>query len=44
MLDILDDIDKGILPTKEKVEEKFGDIVVYAMLQEALIKAKYLKK
>lgn len=44
MLDILDDIDKGILPTKEKVEEKFGDIVVYVMLQEALIKDKYLKK
>jgi hypothetical protein len=41
MLDILDDIDKGVLPTKDIVDEKFGDIVVYVMLQEALIKEKF---
>jgi len=42
MLDILDDIDSGKIPTKETVDEKFGDIVVYVILQEALIKEKVL--
>lgn len=37
-LDMLDDIDKGIIPTEGLVNEKFGDIVVYFLLQEAQIK------
>ncbi len=39
-LDILDDIDKGKMPSEEIVNEKFGDIIVYFHLQEALIKTK----
>lgn len=37
-LDILDDIDKGNMPSEALVEEKFGDIIVYFLLQEAQIK------
>ena len=39
-LDMLDDIDKGNMPTMDLVNEKFGDIIVYFCLQEALIKSK----
>lgn len=43
MLDILDDIDAGKYPSKETIDEKFGDVVVYVLLQEALIKSKFTK-
>lgn len=36
--DMLDDIDKGNIPTEELVNEKFGDIINYFILQEACIK------
>jgi hypothetical protein len=36
--DILNDIDKGILPSDQLIEEKFTDIMVYLILQEANIK------
>lgn len=36
--DILNDIEDGIIPSEEVVEEKFGDIINYFILQEALIK------
>lgn len=32
--DILNDIDKGIIPSKELINEKFGDIINYFILQE----------
>lgn len=35
--DMRDDIDKGILPTKEMVEEKFGDAINYKILEKASI-------
>jgi hypothetical protein len=38
ILDMLDDIDKGLLPTESMVTEKFGDAIVYFLLQEAQIK------
>lgn len=36
--DMLDDIDKGLVPTEEYVDEKLGDIINYFVLQEAQIK------
>lgn len=36
--DMLDDLDKGVLPSKKYVEEKFGDILIYFMLQEISFK------
>lgn len=36
-LDILDDIDKGILPTEELLSEKIGDLINYLVLCEASI-------
>jgi hypothetical protein len=35
--DMVNDIDKGILPSKEVVEEKFGDILVYLLIKKASI-------
>ena len=35
--DIRDDIDLGILPTLEKVEEKYNDILVYTLIEKAMI-------
>lgn len=35
--DMLDDIDKGIMPSEKFVDEKLGDIIVYFLLQEAVI-------
>jgi hypothetical protein len=35
--DILNDLDEGKLPTKERVEEKIGDIINYFILQESLL-------
>lgn len=36
--DMLDDIDKGKLPSEDLVNEKFGDIINYFIIQEAQIK------
>lgn len=35
--DMLDDIDNGKTPSKALVDEKIGDIIVYFLLQEAVI-------
>jgi hypothetical protein len=35
--DIIDNLDKGILPTREYIDEKFGDIVNYFILSEACL-------
>jgi hypothetical protein len=35
--DIIDDYDKGIHPSKELINEKFGDIINYMMLMEAVL-------
>lgn len=35
--DMLDDIEQGKLPKIEVVEEKFGDILVYFLIQKAMI-------
>lgn len=39
-LDMLNDIEKGVIPTKEHVDEKIGDLVNYLILTEACIKEK----
>lgn len=35
--DMTNDIDKGILPSKEKVEEKFNDNIIYLLIKKAMI-------
>ena len=35
--DMTDDLDKGILPNKEKVEEKFNDNIIYLLIKKAMI-------
>ena len=35
--DIRNDLKKGILPTKELVDEKFGDIINYLLIEKASI-------
>lgn len=35
--DMTDDLDKGTLPTKEKVEEKFNDNIIYLLIKKAMI-------
>jgi len=35
--DILNDLEQGVLPTEKMVEEKFNDILVYFLLQKAMI-------
>jgi|ERR1035437_9515241 hypothetical protein len=35
--DILDELDEGKVPTKEKVQEKLGDIICYSILIEAML-------
>lgn len=35
--DMINDIEKGILPTKEAVEEKFGDLLIYTIILKASI-------
>lgn len=37
-LDMLDDIDKGNIPSNEHIDEKVGDIINYFLLLEASIK------
>lgn len=39
-LDILNDIEKGILPKEEVIDEKIGDLINYLILAEASIKDK----
>jgi hypothetical protein len=39
-LDILNDIEKGLLPAEEVVDEKIGDLINYLILCEASIKEK----
>lgn len=34
--DMLKDIEQGNIPTIEKIEEKFGDIIVYFIIQEII--------
>ena len=34
--DMVNDLEKGILPTEEMVEEKFGDAINYNILQKAM--------
>lgn len=40
LLDILNDIEKGILPKEKAVDEKIGDLINYLILCEASIKEK----
>lgn len=35
--DMLNDIDEGVLPKVETVEEKFNDILVYFLIQKTMI-------
>jgi predicted patatin/cPLA2 family phospholipase len=35
--DMTNDLDKGILPIKEKVEEKFNDNIIYLLIKKAMI-------
>ncbi len=42
-MDILDDIEKGSLPTEDIVDEKIGDLINYLVLCEASIKDKIRK-
>jgi hypothetical protein len=39
-MDILDDIEKGDLPSESAVDEKIGDLINYLILAEASIKEK----
>lgn len=36
--DILDDIEKGVYPSDAMIDEKFGDIINYFILQEAQLR------
>lgn len=38
LLDILDDVDKGYLPSEELINEKIGDIINYYILLEVSIR------
>jgi hypothetical protein len=40
LLDILNDIEKGVLPKEKAVDEKIGDLINYLILCEASIKEK----
>jgi hypothetical protein len=35
--DMTNDLDKGIIPSKEKVEEKFNDNIIYLLIKKAMI-------
>ena len=37
VLDIFDDIDRGILPSEAMVDEKFGDLINYLILELGVI-------
>jgi hypothetical protein len=34
---MIQDLDQGILPNKEKVNEKFNDNIIYLLIQKAMI-------
>lgn len=38
VLDIIDDLDKGIVPTQAMIDEKFGDAINYLILLEGALK------
>lgn len=40
VFDIIDDLDKGILPSRELVDEKLGDSINYMLLLEASLNDK----
>lgn len=42
--DILDDLDKGIIPDYSKVDEKIGDLINYFILCEASLKENSFNK
>lgn len=44
ILDIIDKLDKGILPAKALLDEKIGDYINYLVLLEALIKERIEEK
>ena len=44
ILDIVDKIDKNVLPSNEMLEEKIGDLVNYLILLEAMIKERIRTK
>jgi predicted patatin/cPLA2 family phospholipase len=35
--DMTNDLDKGVMPSKEKVEEKFNDNIIYLLIKKAMI-------
>jgi hypothetical protein len=35
--DMTNDLDKGIMPSREKVEEKFNDNIIYLLIKKAMI-------
>lgn len=41
--DILNDLDKGILPTEEMINEKFTDILVYFTIQKIMLQERIKK-
>lgn len=41
--DIIEDMEKGILPSEAYVDEKYGDIINYFILEEMSIKSKIRK-
>lgn len=43
-LDMLNDIDKGIMPTEAYVDEKLGDLINYMIIMEQSIKNKIKSK
>lgn len=40
VMDIVDDLDKGIEPSPSAVDEKVGDLIVYLTILEAMLKQK----
>lgn len=38
VLDIIDDLDKGIIPKEEIVDEKLGDLCTYVVILETMLK------
>ena len=43
-MDIIDNVDKGIIPSDEVIDEKIGDIINYMILAEACLKERNQKK
>lgn len=38
LMDIMDDLDKGVIPSQEVIDEKMGDIEVYSILIHAMLR------